>query len=223
VAHYTRFLRYGSSDIVYRPHGRRPRKTACEADEACSGKPVAKGLCPKHYWRWRKYGTTVPPKRTWQERFWAKVNEDGPVSEDRPDLGQCWIWTAALNKGYGVFKPTGQTTQGSHRVAYQLLADSIPDDLELDHLCRNRACVNPDHLEPVTHKENCLRGVGIFAVHAAQDACVHGHEFTPENTILRNRPEGGRRCRTCYLTSQREIRQHRARRQRKTGEALALW
>jgi hypothetical protein len=89
-------------------------------------------------------------RRAASERFWEKVDK----------RGECWIWTAGTSAaGYGLF---GSGEQGkmvyAHRTAYQFEAGPIPDGLELDHLCRNPRCVNPDHLEPVTHQENCKRG-----------------------------------------------------------------
>lgn len=103
--------------------------------------------------------------------------------------------------GIGYHGPNGYVwvSRGrlAHRVAYEQARGPIPEGLELDHLCRNRACVNPDHLEPVTHRENLLRADTFAARHAAQTHCVNGHEFTPDNTYIRTRPEGGRECRAC--------------------------
>lgn len=82
----------------------------------------------------------------------------------------------------------------AHRVAFELIRGCIPNGLVLDHLCRNRGCVNPDHLEPVTFRENIMRGVGYTAQQARKTHCRHGHEFTVENTYVWR---GGRICRTC--------------------------
>ena len=99
-------------------------------------------------------------------RFWAKVNQNGPVPAHRPDLGPCWQWTAALDReGYGRFHWLGQNGL-AHRIAYEMLIGPMPAGLEPDHLCRNRACVNPLHIEPVTHRENTLRGNSPVAINA---------------------------------------------------------
>lgn len=110
-----------------------------------------------------------------------------------PNTG-CWLWTGAVLKsnGYGVFSiGTGaeKRQMTAHRAAYSLLRASVPADREVDHLCRVRCCVNPDHLEVVTHHENTLRRS------AAQTHCKRGHEFTAENT-KRGR-KGERNCRAC--------------------------
>jgi HNH endonuclease len=138
------------------------------------------------------------------ERFWAKVNRDGPVPKHRPDLGPCWQWTAAkMHNGYGRFKRDGRTLS-AHRVAYELVIGSVPDGLELDHLCRNPACVNPAHLEPVTGKVNVLRGETITAANAAKDFCDRGHPLSGENLFVRR---GGRRlCRMCKREMERKAR-----------------
>lgn len=90
----------------------------------------------------------------------------------------------------------------AHRVVYEQVVGPIPDGLVLDHLCRVRCCCNPDHLEPVTHIENIMRGAGTGAANAVKTHCKNGHEFTVENTY--ERPTGGRACRTCTNNNQRK-------------------
>jgi hypothetical protein len=128
-----------------------------------------------------------------------------------PNSG-CWIWTAALNRsGYGQFRLTGQRgTSSAHRVVYEAERGPIPNGMTLDHLCRNRCCVNPDHLEPVTHRENVLRSpLTLASINAGKTHCQHGHEFTAENTYTRPR---GRMCRECHrLRSLRDRARSRAR------------
>ena len=129
-----------------------------------------------------------------EERFWSKVDKNGPIPEYRPDLGPCWIWTGGtFPQGYGSFW-NGERDVGSHAYAYRITNGDIPDDLQLDHLCRVRPCVNPDHLEPVTGRTNVLRGFGLTAVHARKTHCHRGHPFDEANTIVQAR---GRACRAC--------------------------
>lgn len=119
------------------------------------------------------------------ERFWAKVNR--PAGTEG-----CWRWTGMLDgSGYGRFIIKKPKVVPAHRYAYELLVGQIPAGLQLDHLCRNRACVNPAHLEPVTNQENTLRGLRGRMV----TSCAHGHEYTETNTI--HRPNGRRGCREC--------------------------
>lgn len=119
------------------------------------------------------------------ERFWSKVEK----------TDYCWEWKAAKTpKGYGQFN-IDKVVLRAHRVAYELVVGPIPDGLTIDHLCRNPSCVNPDHLEPVTNRENTLRGSNFIAQHAKKTHCPHGHEYTEENTY--RKPRGGRECLTC--------------------------
>lgn len=100
-------------------------------------------------------------ERTFSDRFWSKVDKSGT----------CWLWTASIRAtGYGQFR-VGKRTRDAHRVAWELTNGSVPDGLQLDHLCRNRACVRPDHLEPVTQRENILRGTAPTAVNAVKTHC----------------------------------------------------
>ena len=109
----------------------------------------------------------------------------------------CWPWTAhTTGCGYGYFyDPAVQRKEVAHRWAYKAVVGPIPEGLDLDHLCRVRHCVNPDHLEPVTRRENLLRGIGLPAQRAKQTHCKRGHEFTSVNTYITGR--GERHCRTC--------------------------
>ena len=111
----------------------------------------------------------------------------------------CWEWTGSLNnKGYGQVGHGGKTSS-THRVAYTLLVGAIPDGLHIDHLCRNRSCCNPDHLEAVPLRTNTLRGVSFAAANAVKTHCRKGHEYTAENTYVDSR--GSRSCRTCRADS----------------------
>jgi len=125
---------------------------------------------------------------TWAPRFFSKFTVgDG-----------CWEWQAhKVTAGYGGFRIGVNKHALAHRLAYELLVGPIPNGLVTDHLCRNRACVRPDHLEPVTNLENIKRGARAQMTH-----CNRGHEFTPENTY--NHPKGSRICRQC-----RAIREER--------------
>lgn len=110
---------------------------------------------------------------------------------------KCWNWTGYVGaEGYGQIRlPDGPTSRETHRVAYEVLVGPIPSGLVLDHLCRNRACFNPEHLEPVTNRVNILRGEGKSAINARKSHCERGHELTPEN-VYTNR--GARVCKTCH-------------------------
>lgn len=133
------------------------------------------------------------------DRFWEKVDKCGPIPANRTDLGPCWLWLRyRMKNGYGLFRKTTQATDSqflSHRVAYELSVGPIPDGLIIDHLCRNRACVNPSHLEPVTHRVNNLRGETIAAKFAGTTHCPAGHPYDEANTYRDGR---GRRCRECH-------------------------
>ena len=148
---------------------------------------------------------------TMVDRPWIwnkKIDKEGPVPENRPDLGPCWLWLGSIAGGYGRYGKGPGTTM-AHRIAWEMEHGPIPDGLELDHLCRVRRCVNPSHLELVTHRENVLRGEGIAAREAVQTHCKYGHEFTPENTLPQSCGRRGRRCRECKRAEGREYQRRK--------------
>lgn len=130
-------------------------------------------------------------------RFWSHVHR---VSDD-----ECWEWMLALQSGYGEFvaRVNGQrVSYRAHRVSWALCKGDIPAGLTIDHLCRNKACVNPKHLEPVTDSENVLRGPTPAATNAGKTCCMYGHPFTAANTrITVGRSGIQRSCRACNLAS----------------------
>lgn len=127
----------------------------------CDQPVQARGWCTKHYARWRRTGRL--DLKSDKERFWEKVDLFGSYASEPwlPLDSNCWLWLGAVTSGgYGIFS-LGARSDGSglsHRIAYEWLVGSIPDDKQLDHLCRVRNCVRPDHLEVVTSRVNTLRG-----------------------------------------------------------------
>jgi hypothetical protein len=132
-------------------------------------------------------------------RFWAKVDKTGATG--------CWEWTAAKYKdGYGNFR-FDEHNHRAHRLSYEYLVGPIPAGLVIDHLCRNIVCVNPDHLEPVTPRENILRGQTLPAANARKTHCAHGHPLSGPNLYLE--PKNGKRhCRICRAAN---LAKHKAR------------
>lgn len=113
--------------------------------------------------------------------------------------GECVVFRGARSKqGYGHIMGAQGKPELAHRLSYRIFVGPIEKGLVIDHLCRNRACVRPDHLRQVTHQENILAGVGATAMHAKKTHCKHGHEFTPENTYRGPKGRGCRTCRTLY-------------------------
>jgi hypothetical protein len=144
-----------------------------------------------------------PARKPLAERFWPKVNKNGPVPKDHPELGPCWIWTRAVNpqSGYGQIGAGGHDGQMllAHRVAYELVTAAIPANTTIDHLCVRRTCVNPSHLEPCSTQVNSHRGA------ERRLTCHRGHPSAVYAYI--NPKTGYRRCRACNTENARDYRQ----------------
>lgn len=119
----------------------------------------------------------------WEARFWVKVNK----------TEACWVWMGARSCGYGQFTYNKKSVR-AHRHSYESVRGPIPEELEIDHLCRNPACVNPSHLEAVTPSENTKRAVPY---RKQKPKCVRGHDMTGPN-LRRRGGTGWRRCAECH-------------------------
>mgnify|MGYP001575286960 CR=1 FL=1 len=139
-------------------------------------------------------------------RFWTKVNKQEP--------NDCWQWLGQIgNHGYGVIFESRKECENpnkrvrlAHQVSYTLLKGQIPEGLPIDHLCRNRVCVNPAHMEVVTLAENVLRGESLNARRARQTHCIHGHLLSGSNLYIK---QGYRQCRKCHVIETRRYRQRK--------------
>ena len=154
---------------------------------------------------------------TSEERFWTQVN--------RADSNGCWGWLGGKNRwGYGRISANGKRLM-VHRFAYELLVGPIPEGLTIDHLCRNRACVNPAHLEAVDIRTNLLRGNGWSGLQSRKTHCPQGHPYDAQNTYYE--PNKHRRCRTCGLLYERKRhdatywRSYRAKRRKANANSIS--
>jgi hypothetical protein len=120
----------------------------------------------------------------------------------------CWEWTGTRTRGYGQFR-FNERLQSAYRYSYGRFVGSLPVGKQIDHLCRNRGCVNPVHLEAVRQRENILRGIGTSAVHAKKTHCDHGHPLSGANLHI-GPTKGDRICRICQRERGRRKRARRA-------------
>lgn len=191
--------------------------TECSVS-GCASPQRARGWCNLHYRRWQRSGDPLKvafERGDPEKNFWAKVRRSGDTD--------CWLWTGSISAdGYG--RLLAGPHRLAHRYSYTLTKGEIPDGLELDHTCHSasgceaagrschhRRCVNPSHLELVTHGENHARiaiavnrrrGIKVAALQADKTHCPAGHEYTTENTYVDKR--GSRNCRTCAAERSRQ-------------------
>jgi hypothetical protein len=124
--------------------------------------------------------------------FWARVDKTPGYGPH----GFCWRWTEKLHLGYGRFWIGGRE-RPAHRLAYELLVESVPEGLQIDHLCRQRDCVNPAHMEPVPLVVNVMRGESLFAKNKRKTHCKRGHALTADNLVRHLIGTGVRACLAC--------------------------
>ncbi len=175
----------------------------CSIDDC--GSPVrARTWCNNHWKRWKRWGSPTGAMPPYEERFQPHVQRRG--------LNDCWLYSGKLQKkGYGVFWAGKEVL--AHRYAYELAFGPVPEGMDVDHTCHNgsgceggacehRRCVNPAHLDAVPPIVNRLRS---HLHHAHRTHCVHGHEYTEENTHVRKTSAGGwgRKCRECARSRDR--------------------
>jgi len=165
----------------------------------CCGEPVKvknRGLCNKHFTRWSRHRDPnhcevfhAAP----HDRFWKFV---------RVSKAGCYEWLGSVSpQGYARISVAGRP-ELAHRWVYETFVEIIPKGMVVDHLCRNRKCVNPEHLQIATHRENMLCGTGMAARNKNKTHCVRGHAFDSVNK------NGHRFCRKCarIRAKQRHIR-----------------
>ncbi len=139
----------------------------------------------------------------YERRLWSRIAAG--------DLRECWPWLGYVNaNGYPGRITWGQIDEAPYRRAYRLVHGDIPQGFQLDHLCRNKVCCNPLHLQAVSCLVNVRRGTCPSTLLARANTCVRGHEFTPDNTTWRRSPDRARRvCRICMGNRAAETKEHR--------------
>ena len=196
LAKLVRLIRYAAGKFRQINAYNGQMRDACSVLD-CTRPVVARTWCDTHYRRWARKGSPNAGRIAAVDRFMTHVDKRGPTD--------CWLWTGHLNHGgYGQFSTGKARYFGAHRWSYEHFVGPVPAGLDLDHLCRVRHCVNPDHLEPVTRRENLLRGTRNNYM-ASKTHCPQGHPYDEANTY-RHRLAVGRSCRACSRLRTRERR-----------------
>jgi len=162
----------------------------------------ARNVCGSCYNRLRKSGNILPGYSSWHKPLKDRILE----KTDRS--GECWLWLGSRYlSGYGMLSIKSRATP-AHRVSYQEFVGRIPEGFQIDHLCRVRHCVNPNHLEPVTQQENLRRAPYTASdLQRSKTHCPQGHFYAGENLYVT--PTGGRACRACRSEHTRRYRENR--------------
>lgn len=176
-------------------------QATCSCPDCDNPAKASRGWCWKHYYRWYRTGSTDDPRRSPEQRFFARIDR---LPSD------CWQWDSAFTHGYGKFFANGRHHL-VHRWSYEHFIGPIPEGLTVDHrchdehagcaggpICPHRRCVNPQHLKLTTGPANASRSVKSWQTH-----CKRGHEFTEVNTYRAN---GRRTCITCRTARKRAWR-----------------
>lgn len=179
------------------------RVVAMKTCSVCPSPHHAIGYCIAHYRRLKRHGDPFGGKgERRREDFWSFV-----------DVGDCWEWTGPTSVGgYGKIRWACFEESYTHRVSWTMLVTAIPPGMFIDHLCRNRKCCNPDHLEVVTHQTNMGRGFSPTARLSKSGLCKKGHEQTPENTHRNpsKKQPNARACSICRNERRRTRDIHRS-------------
>lgn len=193
------------------PRGGKPigqlRRGICKVED-CSDPHYIRGHCVRHHYRVERYGSVHGGRweldplivasrgKTPEDRFWERVDTEGPVPPSRPDLGNCWLWLLSHNgAGYGQTFLFPDIGMGTHRVAWHLSGFPLVPGMQLDHLCRNEGCLRPSHLEQVTPAINNLRSNSWAGLNHRKTRCSKGHPYNLINTGWTK--QGHRKCLVC--------------------------
>lgn len=179
---------------------REPKRT-CLA-EGCAAEALARGRCNKHYLAWRKVTSLEERRLTPAIRFWAKVNQDGPVPSHAPELGQCWVWTGATTEfGYGKLR-SEKIWYAAHRRSFEMAHGVVPQGMLVCHRCDTPACVRPDHLFLGTAQQNTrdMHAKGRAALAGAKgEANSHAKLLDEQVLAIRQRFDDGEMIRALAI------------------------